>query len=116
MKEESIVRAKRLPDGTLVQILPDGTTRPLQNRTDLARLEATTDEDIEQQITEDSDVAPLLDDNFWQNAKRITPTDRAQEIGVQVAPEDLQYIRQNRLDVASLLKNAIKEHRVHHTH
>ena len=48
MKEESIVRAKRLPDGTLVQILPDGTTRPLQDRTDLARLEATTDEDIEQ--------------------------------------------------------------------
>lgn len=116
MKEESIVRAKRLPDGTLVQVLSDGSTRPLSDRTNLARIEATTDEEIEQQISEDPDVAPILDNNFWQNARRVTPTERVQEIGIQVAPEDLQYIRQNKLDAASLLKEAIQEHRAHHTH
>ena len=115
MKEKSIVRAKRLPDGTLVEMLSDGSTRPLNDHTDLARIKATTDEDIKQQIAEDSDVAPLLNDEFWQNARRVTPSERAQEIGVHIDPEDLQYIHQNRLDAASLLKEAVQEHRAHHT-
>lgn len=41
-----MIRAKLLPEGRLVQVLPDATTRPLPDRTDWAKLDAMTDEDI----------------------------------------------------------------------
>ncbi len=47
MHERDTIRARRLADGTLVQILPDGTTRPLTSRTDWRRLAAMTEEEIE---------------------------------------------------------------------
>ena len=38
MSKENTIVAKQMSDGTLVQILPDGTTRPLPDRTDWARV------------------------------------------------------------------------------
>src|SRR5690625_7809016 len=47
--ETTTIRARLLPDGTVVQVLPDGTTRPFEDedRTDWARLAAMTEEEIE---------------------------------------------------------------------
>jgi len=46
MSKENTIRAKRLPDGSLVQGLPDGTTRPFPpDQTDWAALRAMTDEE-----------------------------------------------------------------------
>lgn len=39
----------------------------------LAKLDAMTDEDIAQQIAEDSDVAPELDDKWFENARLVIP-------------------------------------------
>ena len=58
MNESSIVRARRLPDGTVVQVLPDGSTRPFEDRTDWARLEAMTEEEIEANALADPDNPP----------------------------------------------------------
>ena len=47
MSKENTIRAKRLPDGSFVQVLPDGTTRPFPpDQTDWAALRAMTDEEI----------------------------------------------------------------------
>jgi hypothetical protein len=39
----------------------------------LAKLDAITDEDIARQIAEDPDVAPELDDAFFENARLVIP-------------------------------------------
>ena len=52
-------RARRLPDGTMVEIRGDGTTRPLVDTTDYARLAAMTDAEIEANALADEDNPPL---------------------------------------------------------
>ena len=64
MSENDIVRARRLPDGTVVQVLPDGSTRPFEDRTDWARLEAMTEEEIEANALSDPDNPPLTDEEL----------------------------------------------------
>lgn len=48
-----------MSDGGLEQILPDGSTRPLEGMTDWARLDAMTEEEIEQNALDDPDNPPL---------------------------------------------------------
>ena len=64
MSENDIVRAQRLPDGTVVQVLPDGSTQPFEVRTDWARLEAMTEEEIEANALSDPDNPPLTDEEL----------------------------------------------------
>ena len=61
MSESNIVRVRRLPDGTLLQVMPDGSTRPYVSptKTDWARLEAMTEEEIEANALADPDNPPL---------------------------------------------------------
>ena len=46
VSKENIIVAKRQSDGTFVRLLPDGSTKPLENKTDWARLRAMTDEEV----------------------------------------------------------------------
>ena len=73
VKDENIIQTRLESDGSVVQVLPDGSTRPLKNETDLEALKAMTDEEIERQIAVDPDVAPVLDEDFWENARLVVP-------------------------------------------
>ena len=64
MSESDIVKVRRLPDGTVVEELPDGSTRPIESRTDWARLEAMTEEEIEANALSDPDNPPLTDEEL----------------------------------------------------
>lgn len=55
------IKAKRLNDGTLVEELSNGTTRPLVGKTDWARLDAMTDDEITAAALADPDARPLTD-------------------------------------------------------
>jgi putative transcriptional regulator len=60
MSKEDTIVAKRLPDGTLVQVLRDGSTRPFPpDRTDWAALHAMTDDEIDTAALSDPDNPPL---------------------------------------------------------
>jgi len=60
MSKENTIVAKRLPDGRLVQVLPDGTTRPFPaDQTDWAALRAMTEEEINAAALSDPDNPPL---------------------------------------------------------
>ena len=48
-----VTRARLKNDGTVVEILRDGTERPLAAQIDGARIDATTEEEIARQIAED---------------------------------------------------------------
>ncbi|HEV2956555.1 MAG TPA: hypothetical protein VGX95_10585 [Xanthobacteraceae bacterium] len=60
MSKENTIRAKRLPDGSLVQVLPDGTTRPFPpDQTDWTALRAMTEEEINAAALADPDNPPI---------------------------------------------------------
>ena len=62
MSKENIIVARRLPDGTFVQVLENGTTVPLPpSQTDWAALDAMTDEEILAAARSDPDCPPLED-------------------------------------------------------
>jgi putative transcriptional regulator len=72
--EERTVRARLLDDGTVVEVLPDGTTRPFQedDQTDWARLAAMTEEEIEANALADPDNPPWTEEdlaNSWSPAE-----------------------------------------------
>lgn len=63
--ETTTIRAKLLADGTVVQVLPDGTTQPFEDsRTDWARLNAMTEEEIEANALADPDSAPETEEEI----------------------------------------------------
>ncbi len=66
MSENDIVRVRKLSDGTLLQVMPDGSTRPYVSptKTDWARLEAMTEEEIEANALSDPDNPPLTDEEL----------------------------------------------------
>ncbi len=64
MSENFMVRAKRLPDGTVVQMMPDGSTHPLQDKTDWERVKVMTEEEIEAAALSDPDNPPLTDEEL----------------------------------------------------
>jgi putative transcriptional regulator len=66
MSEESIIRAKLLPDGSVVQVLPDGSTRPLASETDWQRVQAMSEEDIEAAALTDPENPPLSEEELAQ--------------------------------------------------
>ena len=59
MSDGDTIRARLLPDGTIGQVVPDGSTRPLKSRTDWARLRATSEEEIEANARADPDNPPM---------------------------------------------------------
>ena len=53
-----MIRARRGSDGRLVQIMPNGSTRPLEGQSDWAALDAMTDEEVYQRALADPDNPP----------------------------------------------------------
>jgi putative transcriptional regulator len=62
MSPETTIIAKRQSDGTLVQVLPDGTTKRLEDKTDWKRLRDMTDDEVHAAALTDPDAQPLTDD------------------------------------------------------
>jgi putative transcriptional regulator len=59
MSNETTIVAKRQSDGALVQVMPDGTTRPLRDTADWDQLRAMTDEDVLAAAIADPDARPV---------------------------------------------------------
>ena len=59
MSNESTIIAKVQTDGTLRRMMPDGTTQPLEDRTDWQRLRAMTDAEVHAAALADPDTQPL---------------------------------------------------------
>ncbi len=80
MSENDIVRALRRPDGTVVELLPDGSTRPLEDRTDWARLAVMTEEEIEANALADLDNPPLTDEELARMRRVPQPKEIRQRL------------------------------------
>ena len=64
MSKEGTTIARRRSDGTLVEVLPDGSTRPLAGETDWQRLRAMTDAEVEAAALSDPDAQPLTEEQL----------------------------------------------------
>jgi putative transcriptional regulator len=73
MSKQNTIVAKRLSDGTLVQVLPDGSTKPIEDKTDWARLRAMTDEEVTAAAMRDPDARPMTPDQI-RTARRVPRT------------------------------------------
>ena len=71
MNKETTIVAKRQSDGTLAQVLPDGTAKPLADDTDWQRLREMSDEEVQAAALADPDAQPLTDADL--NRMRQTP-------------------------------------------
>jgi putative transcriptional regulator len=64
MSKENTIVARRQTDGTLIQVLPDGSTRPLKDNTDWKRLRVMTEDEVQAAALADPDAQPLTDADF----------------------------------------------------
>jgi putative transcriptional regulator len=70
MSEENIIVARRRSDGTVVQVLPDGSTKLLEDKTDWDRLRAMTDEEVTAAAFADPDARPMTPEQL-RTARRV---------------------------------------------
>ena len=85
MNNENTVRARRNPDGDLEQILPDGSTRPLEAKVDWERLESMTDEEAFQNALDDPDNPPRTTAELA--AMRRVPNPRKLRLSMRLSQE-----------------------------
>jgi putative transcriptional regulator len=65
MSDSDTIVVERMADGRLVQVLPDGSIRPLKpSRTDWERLAAMTEEEIEANARADPDNPPISNEEL----------------------------------------------------
>lgn len=74
MSEETIVHARLREDGTVVQVLPDGSESILESQTDWERVDAMTDEEIEAAALSDPDCPPQLVGRFQHKSLQDAKT------------------------------------------
>jgi putative transcriptional regulator len=75
MSEGDLARVRTLPDGTLLQVMLDGSTRPCVSptKTDWARLEAMTEEEIKANALADPNNPPLTPEELARMRPAPTP-------------------------------------------
>ncbi len=73
MSKENTIVAKRQSDGTVVQVLADGSTKPLEDKTNWARLRAMTDEEVTGAALSDPDARPMTSEQL-HSARRVPRT------------------------------------------
>ena len=64
MSDEHTIRARRCADGTVEEVLPDGSTRHLESGTDWDYLAAMTEAEIEANALSDPDNPPMTDEEL----------------------------------------------------
>jgi putative transcriptional regulator len=64
MSDDSMVRIRKGANGKYVQLMSDGSTQAIEDRTDWARLDAMTEEEIEANALSDPDNPPITDEEL----------------------------------------------------
>jgi putative transcriptional regulator len=73
MSKQDTIVAKRQSDGTIVQVLSNGSTKPLPDKTDWARLRAMTDEEVTVAAMSDPGAQPMTPEQL-RTARRLPRT------------------------------------------
>lgn len=84
MSESNIVRIRVLADGSTVQVLPDGSTIPYVDptKTDWARFDAMTEEELEANALSDPDNPPLSNEELARMRRVPDPAGIRRRLGL----------------------------------
>src|SRR5688572_24606979 len=82
MSDDNFVKARRGSDGRLEQVFPDGSTRPLEGKSDWARVDAMTEEEIEQNALDDPDNPPLTPERLARMRRVPNPRNLRLSLGL----------------------------------
>lgn len=80
MSETNTIKARRLPNGVVVQIMPDGSQYPLEDKTDWTRLKNMTEEEIEAGARADPDNPPMTDEELKRLRRIPNPKEIRQKL------------------------------------
>jgi putative transcriptional regulator len=80
MSNDNMIYAKRLPDGKIVQVMPDGTTRPFENKTDWSAFDALTEEEVTAAALSDPDNVVLTDEQLAEGRYLPNPKEIRQKL------------------------------------
>src|SRR5687767_11482226 len=80
MSNENMIQAKRLPNGKIVQVMPDGTIKPFESRTDWAAYDALTEEEITTAALSDPDSVILTDEQLAGLSHVLNPKEIRQRL------------------------------------
>ena len=92
------IKARRLPDGAIVQELEDGTTRPFSHHSDWERVDAMTDAEVEANALADPDNPPLTAAELQQ----MRPAPNTREIRTRLHLTQEQFAAQFHLPIATV--------------
>jgi putative transcriptional regulator len=70
MSRKNTIVARKGPEEELLQVLPDGSTRPLSDETDWNRVRAMTDAEVLTAALSDPDAQPLTPEKL-RNSRRV---------------------------------------------
>jgi putative transcriptional regulator len=98
MNESDTIRARRQPDGSIVQVLEDGSIRPLENHTDWARVDAMTEDEIEANALSDPDNPPITSERL----SGMKPVPNAREIRQRLCMTQEQFAARFHLRVGTV--------------
>jgi putative transcriptional regulator len=85
-------------NGLTMQVMPDGTRRPIEDKTDWARLNALTEEEIEAAAVADSDNPPLTETEL----KKLRRVPNPKEIRKRLKMTQQQFAAQFELPLGTL--------------
>lgn len=85
-------------NGLTMQVMPDGTRRPIEDKTDWARLNAMTEEEIEAAAVADSDNPPLTETEL----KKLRRVPNPKEIRKRLKMTQQQFAAQFGLPLGTL--------------
>jgi putative transcriptional regulator len=85
-------------NGLTMQVMPDGTKRPIEDKTDWARLNALTEEEIEAAAVADSDNPPLTETEL----KKLRRVPNPKEIRKRLKMTQQQFAAQFELPLGTL--------------
>lgn len=93
-----MIKVKRLADGTVVQVLSDGTLQPLEDKSDWTRFDALSEAEVTAAAMDDPDNPPLTD----SESARLKPVPNPKEIRKQLRMTQAQFARRFHLLLGTL--------------
>jgi putative transcriptional regulator len=99
MSRRRIIKAKRLKDGSLVEVLPGGASRPFPpDETDWAAFNAMTDEEVHAAALADPDAQPLTEEQL----ARLKPVSRAKIVRMKLHLTQEQFAERYGIPLSTL--------------
>jgi putative transcriptional regulator len=97
-KKPTTIKARKLKDGRIVEVLSSGRTRPFSDQTDWSRADAMTDEEIHAAALADPDAQPLTEGQL----ARLRPFSRAKRLRIRLRLTQEQFAKRYGIPLSTL--------------